>query len=89
MDYAEPLKLAGHKLETGLKNETTINHNIYNVFDKQNGTNEQNMLLSNGFEYIENIAAFYIIYNGAYKNWLTYSGYPVRSIPLSKAIPAG
>ena len=74
MDYSEPLKRPGHKIETGLKNETTINRNNYNVFDKQNGADVQNMLLSNGFDYIENIAAFYIIYNGAYKEWLTYSG---------------
>ena len=74
MDYSEPLKRPGHKIETGLKNETTINRNNYNVFDKQNGAEVQNMLLSNGFDYIENIAAFYIIYNGAYKEWLTYSG---------------
>lgn len=74
LNYAEPLKLAGHKLETGLKNETTINHNTYNVFDQQNGIPAFNQLLSNGFDYLENIAAFYIIYNGAYKQLLTYSG---------------
>ncbi|MCW3124372.1 MAG: hypothetical protein JWO03_30 [Bacteroidetes bacterium] len=74
MDYSQPLKLAGHKIETGLKNETTINHNIYNVFDQQNGTSFQNMLLSNGFQYVENISAYYFIYNGAFKQWLTYSG---------------
>ena len=74
MNYAEPLKWAGHKLETGLKNETTINHNSFNVFDLKNGVSQQNQLLSNGFDYLENIAAFYIIYNGAYKDWLTYSG---------------
>ena len=74
MDYAEPLKIPGHKIETGLKNETTLNQNTYNVFDKQGGNDVQNMLLSNGFDYIENIAAFYIIYHGAYKEWLTYSG---------------
>lgn len=74
LNYAEPLKLAGHKLETGLKNETTINHNAYNVYDQLNGAPQFNQLLSNGFDYLENIAAFYIIYNGAYKQILTYSG---------------
>jgi hypothetical protein len=75
MDYSEPFKkMLGHKIETGLKNETTINRNDYNVFDKHNGVDVKNLLLSNGFQYIENIAAFYIIYNGAYKEWLTYSG---------------
>ena len=73
MNYAEPLKWKGHKLETGLKNETTINHNTYNVYDKQNGVEGPNDLLSNGFEYLENIAAFYVIYNGAHKDWLSYS----------------
>ena len=74
MNYAEPLKWAGHKIETGLKNETTINHNAYNVYDQLNGTPTYNQLLSNGFDYLENIAAFYVIYNGAYKDRLTYSG---------------
>ena len=74
LNYAEPLKWAGHKLETGVKNETTINHNTYNVFDQQNNVPELNQLLSNGFDYLENIAAFYIIYHGAYKSFLTYSG---------------
>ena len=74
MDYSQPLKLAGHKIETGLKNETTLNHNTYNVYDQQSGVYEPNQLLSNGFDYLENVAAFYIIYNGAYKSWLTYSG---------------
>lgn len=74
MNYVEPLKKAGHKLETGLKNETTINKNSYDVFDSQNGISEKNRLLSNGFNYLENIAAFYMIYSGAYKEWLSYSG---------------
>ncbi len=75
MNYSEPLKwAAGHKIETGLKNETTLNHNSYNVYDLQNGISQQNQLLSNGFDYLENVAAFYIIYNGAYKERLSYSG---------------
>ena len=74
MNYAEPLKMAGHKIETGLKNETTLNKNDYNVFDRQNGIEAPNTLLSNSFDYMENIAAFYLIYSGAHKQWLTYSG---------------
>lgn len=74
MNYAEPLKHAGHKIETGLKNETTLNHNDYNVYDQKNGAPQFNQLLSNGFDYLENIAAFYVIYNGAYKEILSYSG---------------
>ncbi len=73
LDYVQPLKLKGYKIETGLKNETTLNHNDYNVYDKQNGNDVKNMLLSNGFEYVENIAAYYIIGSGAYKERLTYS----------------
>ncbi|MBS1594152.1 MAG: outer membrane beta-barrel protein [Bacteroidetes bacterium] len=73
LDYVQPLKLKGYKVETGLKNETTLNHNDYNVYDKQNGNEIKNTLLSNGFEYIENIAAYYIIGSGAYKERLTYS----------------
>ncbi|MBS1617417.1 MAG: outer membrane beta-barrel protein, partial [Bacteroidetes bacterium] len=73
LDYVQPLKLKGYKIETGLKNETTLNHNDYNVYDKQNGNEVKNTLLSNGFEYIENIAAYYIIGSGAYKERLTYS----------------
>ncbi len=74
LNYAEPLKRAGHKIETGLKNETTFNKNDYNVFDKTNGVEAQNTLLSNSFDYMENIAAFYMIYTGAHKEWFTYSG---------------
>lgn len=74
LNYAEPLKRTGHKIETGLKNETTLNKNDYNVFDKTNGVEAQNTLLSNSFDYMENIAAFYMIYTGAHKEWFTYSG---------------
>ena len=74
MDYAEPLNRAGHKIETGLKNETTLNKNDYNVYDQKNNTEARNTLLSNSFNYLENIAAFYLIYHGAYKQWLSYSG---------------
>lgn len=73
LDYVQPLKLKGYKIETGLKNETTVNHNDYNVYDKQNGTEVKNPLLSNAFQYVENIAAYYIIGSGAYKELLTYS----------------
>ena len=73
LNYAEPLKWKGSKIETGLKNETTINQNEYNVFDTKNGIRSANTLLSNSFNYLENIAAFYAIYSGAHRDWLTYS----------------
>ncbi|MFN8310948.1 MAG: TonB-dependent receptor [Chitinophagales bacterium] len=73
LDYSEPLKLKGQKLETGLRNETTLNNNVFEVYDSLGGAYRRNALLSNGFRYTENIAAFYIILSGEATKWLTYA----------------
>lgn len=74
LDYVQPLKLAGHKLETGLKNETTLNDNVFDAYKVLNQVEKKDSLLSNSFNYTESITAFYLIYSGAHKNWFTYSG---------------
>ncbi|HLP50217.1 MAG TPA: outer membrane beta-barrel protein [Chitinophagales bacterium] len=63
----------GHKIDAGAKNESTINKNAFNVYNGANGTTVFDTLLSNNFNYTENIAALYATYGGAYKEWLTWS----------------
>ncbi len=73
-DYTHPLKWRGHKIETGIKNETTLNKNVFDAFRKPGNAPEiKDSLLSNNFNYIENIAAFYLIYSGGYKEILSWS----------------
>ena len=75
LDYIHPLKkLRGYKIETGVKNETTINNNVFNAYNVANNVETKDSLLSNNFNYVENISAAYVIMSGAYKKWLTYSG---------------
>ncbi len=73
-DYVHPLKWKGHKIETGIKNETTLNKNVFNAYrTPANSPEIKDSLLSNNFNYTENIAAFYLIYSGGYKQFLTWS----------------
>jgi outer membrane receptor protein involved in Fe transport len=71
-DFSQPTKFKS-KLETGLKNETSLTQNDYKVFDKISNTYELNTLLSNNFRYTENIAAFYVLLSGPLSKWLEYS----------------
>jgi outer membrane receptor protein involved in Fe transport len=71
-DYSQPTKW-GSKLETGLKNETTLNENTYTVQDNKGNGYVKDTLLSNGFTYLENITAFYSMLSGPIKPWLQYS----------------
>lgn len=71
-DFSMPTSF-GSKLETGLKNETTLNRNQYEVFDFKNGSYVREEQLSNNFQYLENISAYYVMLSGPIKNWLEYS----------------
>ena len=74
LDYIHPLKkLKGYKIEAGAKNETTINRNVFNVYDTLNAVETKDSLLSNNFNYTENITAAYFIMSGSYKKWLSYA----------------
>lgn len=66
-------KVKGHRIETGFKNESTLNRNVFNVSNDQGGAMVFDTLLSNHFKYTENIAAMYLMYGGAYKEWFTWS----------------
>lgn len=66
-------KVKGHKIDAGVKNESTLNDNIYNAYTVLNNVAYKDTLLSNSFNYTENIAAAYLIYGGAFKEWLTWS----------------
>ena len=76
LDYAYVIpkgKAKGHKIEAGLKNESTLNDNVYNAYTVINNTDVKDTLLSNSFNYTENIAAAYLIYGGSYKEWFSWS----------------
>jgi hypothetical protein len=66
-------KVKGHKIDAGIKNETTNNRNIFDVYNFDGTALVKDTLQTNSFNYTENIAAAYIIYGGAYKEWLTWS----------------
>ncbi|MFN8278586.1 MAG: outer membrane beta-barrel family protein [Chitinophagales bacterium] len=72
-DYVEPLKLEGFKIETGLRNETTFNKNQFEVSDSTSAGVARNSLLSSGFSYTENIAAFYALLSGPVTKWFDFS----------------
>ncbi len=74
LDYVYPFKKwAGHKIETGVKDEATVNANVFDAYRTIAGAEHHDTLLSNGFKYTENISAAYLIYNGGYKERLTWS----------------
>lgn len=71
-DYSQPTRW-GSTVETGLKNETTLNQNTYTVQDNQGNGYIKDTLLSNEFTYLENITGFYTMLSGPIKPWLQYS----------------
>ncbi len=74
LDYSYPIKKwAGYKFEGGLKNETTFNKNIFNAYNITNNIEYPDSLLSNHFNYLENIAAAYVVMSGGYKKLFSYS----------------
>jgi iron complex outermembrane receptor protein len=74
LDYIHPLKrLKGYKIEMGAKDVISINNNYFTDYQVVNNVREVDSLLSNRFNYSENVAALYGILRGAYSKWLTYS----------------
>ena len=74
-DNLHPLRrLKKHKIEAGVKNETSINKNVFNDYNIVNNTAQFDTLLSNRFNYTQNVAAAYGIFSGAYTKWFSYSG---------------
>jgi len=75
LDYIRPLKrLKGYKIETGVKSSTTINNNVFNAYNTVNSIETRDTLLSNKFNYTQNISSVYALLRGTYKKWLSYSG---------------
>lgn len=75
LDYIRPLRrLKGYKIEAGAKSSTTINRNIFNDYNTINNVPVKDSLLSNQFNYTQNISSVYALLRGSYKNWLSYSG---------------
>lgn len=67
LDYTQPLKIKGQKIETGLRNETTFNKNVFDVYTVSNQIEVKDSLLSNSFDYIENVNAFYATWNALFR----------------------
>jgi outer membrane receptor protein involved in Fe transport len=75
VDYVHPLKkLKKHKVEAGVKNETSINKNNFSDYNIVNNTEQFDSLLSNRFSYTQNVAAAYGIFSGKTDKWFSYSG---------------
>lgn len=66
-------RVKGHKIDVGLKNETTLNNNTFDAYKVLNGTAYFDSLLSNAFNYRENIGAAYAMYSGSVKDKFSWS----------------
>ncbi len=62
-------KVKGHKIDAGLKTETTVNDNVFDAFRVLNNVAAADSLLSNKFNYTENIGAIYTSYSGSFKKF--------------------
>ncbi len=75
LDYIRPLRrLKGYKIETGVKSSTTINSSVFNAYNTVNNIETKDTLLSNNFNYTQNITSVYALLRGTFKKWLSYSG---------------
>ncbi|CAN5232395.1 outer membrane beta-barrel family protein [soil metagenome] len=75
LDYVyffKKCKIKGHKFDVGAKNETTLNNNVYDAYRVLGNVANFDTLLSNSFNYRENIAAMYAIYSGSIKEKFTW-----------------
>ncbi len=66
-------KVKGHKIDAGLKNETTLNNNTFDAYQVFSGNAVYDSLLSNSFNYRENIGALYAMYSGSVKDKFSWS----------------
>ena len=73
IDYAQPLN-NGVKLETGIKTSLVKTNNVSNFFNLSNNNWATDSVLSNTFNYSENINAAYLNLNKKYGKWMVQAG---------------
>ena len=73
LDYAQPLN-NGVKLETGIKSSLVKTNNVSNFFNLKNNNWLTNSVLSNTFNYSENINAAYLNLNKKFGKWMVQAG---------------
>lgn len=74
LDYVHPFKKHGQKIEAGFRNETTVNKNMFDVYSLLYGQPYLDTLLSNNFEYTENISAIYGTWSALFLEKISVSG---------------
>jgi len=67
IDYTQPLKNIGAKLDAGIKSSWVQSDNDVKFFDRSNGSNQLDTGKSNQFIYQENINAAYVNASGKWK----------------------
>ena len=73
IDYAQPLN-NGVKLETGIKTSLVKTNNVSNFFNLSNNNWATDSVLSNTFNYSENINAAYLNLNKKFGKWMVQAG---------------
>ena len=73
LDYAQPLN-NGIKLETGIKSSIVKTNNVSNFFNLSNNKWQNDSVLSNTFNYSENINAAYLNLNKKFGKWMVQAG---------------
>ncbi len=73
LDYAHSLN-NGIKLETGIKSSLVKTNNVSNFFNLSNNNSLTDSLLSNAFNYSENINAAYVNLNKKMGKWMVQAG---------------
>jgi iron complex outermembrane recepter protein len=73
LDYAQPLN-NGVKLETGIKSSLVKTNNVSNFFNLSNNNWLTDSVLSNAFNYSENINAAYLNLNKKMGKWMVQAG---------------
>ena len=73
LDYAQPLN-NGVKLETGIKSSLVKTNNVSDFFNLSNNNWLTDSVLSNAFNYSENINAAYLNLNKKFGKWMVQAG---------------
>ena len=73
LDYAQPLN-NGFKLETGIKSSLVKTNNVADFFNLSNNKWLNDSVLSNTFNYSENINAAYLNLNKKFGKWMVQTG---------------
>jgi hypothetical protein len=66
LDYIAPLKISGHSIETGIRNELNITTNPYTVYNTSTSIEVYDSAVSNFLKYTDNVAAAYVTYNAEF-----------------------